>query len=742
MMRETMYFNADFKFIKKVSHICREVALCREARSGNRVYRRERGITVVRLFCASFIGRDVRATKLTRAVLEAETEATARRISQEVVEIPTQILDAIVEFVKNLKPIKAEGYIKIPPNKSTFKAGSTTALELVDQIRRPETREKLRGEERKAALARVKELDVELDTTQSDLRLATRRLARTANQTEQDATCFIGIFDAIIARAPRFMFPKLRAERRAGFVRRNRRLRTAEILQKAADQADRGVRKERDRIIASLREIEKIYPPLDEMYRTLLREMPDKEPKARLITISTHCGKTRGITIHEEMNSWSCVNMTTLTIPFLKAQAASGPSLRDRPVHISRKTGDEPLFAYSVDYSKATDPISVTTAKRILKAMAIRNSFPSWFQDSVDKFFRPHDVEYVVGGESKTVRSNCGCLMGQGPGWAVLSVINMFCGVFAGGAGTFRIMGDDLIGLFTEAEIKRFRQIVKLVGFVLNDSKTFKSLEYGVFCEKLLKVVKRGEYTHLVEVATERLGEFTATKVDGTRGLGVLEQLESLPLISQTARRRRDRVLTRLTRDLPSGPLKFGGSGKGTLDRDGFFCFLRHGRTKTASQRRLVGLKEMTRLLDEVPVGDGTVSEKDLTRKIHAFCHLSHLDVMGKKCTDLSLSQKEFRGQFRKARGSAKAALDRIREKPRRHLDTTPKKVSRAKRYLRYGNYARAARALFREERRFDASTFDHLVASTSFEIKQLSSYKIPANNPKRDPLDRVNERR
>jgi hypothetical protein len=675
------------------------------------------------MFEASAIGRDRLVTRPSEVALEKEGLETLKRIS-DTVQIEPEYLQGLLKFVRSLKTIKSEGQIRIPPNKATLKRGSTTALELNGQIKRTKAGYHLSSEERERL---HDEAEMQSRGTKRLKYERNRRRRRVELLTENKQNCnfLAGITSRILQAAPSFLFRNLRRRRWESYEFAQREIRMADAKYRDAERALRCWNQEISRKLQRAEEPSREVFPLDEMFKILISEHVPSTPKARLETIVTSNGKMRGITIHDELNSWSCINMTSLTIPFLKKQTESKRALTNKPVRIRRKDNGEKFYAYSVDYSKATDPISVETARAILFELSDHNEFPGWFRKSVDYFFRPHDILYKKGGQEYQKRVNCGCLMGQGPGWAVLSIINMFCGFIAAGRGTFQIMGDDLIGLFTAKEIDVFNRILVKVGLQINRTKTFISESYGVFCEKMVKITRRNGFCCLDEVTTDRISEYTAMKVDGAKGIGVLESVMKLRLSSATARARRRRVVDRMCKNTLPGPLRLGGGGVGRVNASTFKQFITRGATRGGKSLRVPGLKQVQELAQPF-VGKGNdISEEEFVVKTRMLCHLNHLGICGVKSYDLSLTKKKYMCQFKKLPGSPLAILEKaMSEDNRYHLDFS--RIKNVRNYIRRGNFHRACRELQRRETSYPAEVMSHIINKIEFkENLQLPSYKF-----------------
>jgi hypothetical protein len=725
--------------IKAMGFRTRKLALLGKSVENSAIFYRPRGVGVRKLHTASSIGRDVtHKSTLTSYDLSQEREATAKRISEDVQEIRPEIMKMIKEFINDkLRKYSSQGRVKIPPAKATFVGGKATTATLIAPLIDKHFHMEVATRERKEE---VKGLIRENESQKASLMKQAGRVLDRISQRAEDLpapSC-----STVVKRWIEKVTGPGKGPSKADLLRekkaKRKRQRTQMYVEKRFDEvghfqtAIKEIDRENERLAEEIRDktgarfsIEESFGRLIDEEYSMSQQTGPKVPKARLTVITTHCAKTRGITIHEPLNSWACVNMTTLTNGFLRRQVESQPSLAGDKIIIEREDNGEEFFAYSVDYSKATDPISVTTAREILFTVGAKCGFPEWYNKSVDMFFRPHEISYQKEGRDgkttvETLESRCGCLMGQGPGWTVLSILNMFCGSLAAGRDTFRIMGDDLIGLFTKSEISTFERVVELVKLVLNRKKSFQSKEYGVFCEKLLKISRRHGKVFLEEVPTDRIGEFTATKLDGTTGLGVLDRLQGLRAYTKTGRERKKRVLARTTKGLPKGSLTTGGSGFGKTSRSAFVNFLRRGPTQTNVRLKLPGFKEIKEHLPEGrEKGPKTVPKKDLMVRLRSFCHSSHLLEAGAKRPRNSFGLKEFKRQFRKGANPMRTLKEVVTDGTCLHLNLSKKAVRDAKFFIARGAFRHAAKAL-RREQYYDEGTFEKMMDCADFKLKRL----------------------
>jgi hypothetical protein len=120
---------------------------------------------------------------------------------------------------------------------------------------------------------------------------------------------------------------------------------------------------------------------------------------------------------------------------------------------------------FSGDLKKATD----TFCHAYLKF------FCNWF--SLD-----HDLVYsnfMVEG----VPTKRGAFMGLPLSWTILDLTHYLICRVVDPSMRFRIKGDDILAYWSVEQIKRWKFFCRMVGFVVNDKKSFNSRDAGTFCE-------------------------------------------------------------------------------------------------------------------------------------------------------------------------------------------------------------------------------------------------------------------
>jgi hypothetical protein len=323
--------------------------------------------------------------------------------------------------------------------------------------------------------------------------------------------------------------------------------------------------------------------------------------KAKLLPIIGHDGKIRIASIHSAPVVWAARAMTSFLMPLLKDISITRDILRDREITLTGY-GQEPKILYSADLSKATDPISVELSRYVLNETTKLIEPPEWWEDALDGTINSHIMSCPDGSQFTSV---CGALMGLGPGWFVLCILNAFCAWRAGaGRKSLAICGDDLIGLWTREQADRYEANLELLGLKANTSKSFRSEHSGVFCERYVRKLSP-------DVARSqkclRLGEAVAAKARAGGGaLGVIDTLkfstkgEKLRRVAQIAA---DKLGLRNTQ-IP-GPLAEGGSGFGRVDMSTVLSYFLFGPVSLTvdTSKKETKMKQIRSELRHTPLG-------------------------------------------------------------------------------------------------------------------------------------------
>jgi len=235
-------------------------------------------------------------------------------------------------------------------------------------------------------------------------------------------------------------------------------------------------------------------------------------------------GKIRVPTMHTSEVVWAARTLNQYLLPFVKNWSISRDIIRNTAITLENRNCSGKLHLFSADFKKSTDPISLDTAKYVLEHLTKGFSKPSWFDKVVSLVFAPHELSVKGGSGDMSKPVTCGALMGLGPSWTILSILNAFCAKHTD-IRSFKTCGDDLIGLWTEEEIKIYKENVTKIKLLLNDTKCFKSRNYGVFCERFVKRIGR----KAIVTESIRLSQATGMRsIDKKKGVLVSDDLYKL----------------------------------------------------------------------------------------------------------------------------------------------------------------------------------------------------------------------
>jgi hypothetical protein len=274
--------------------------------------------------------------------------------------------------------------------------------------------------------------------------------------------------------------------------------------------------------------------------------------------------------------------------------------LKNEPVDL-RWRGSGDIVAYSADLSAATDHIGNDLAHDGLESALDAVGAPRWLRAISHHITSSIRVQYEVpvpGGEPDEVvlaeaPVTCGALMGLGPGWTTLSLLNRFAAISAGAQrASFAVCGDDLVAIWPRTVCDRYEANLEALGLVVNRAKSFRG-EGAVFCEQfgLRSPTRDGWRLRLRERVCLSEASAVTTRVAGVsveRGLACVDRLRE---VADGARRasRPVRALARLTakrlafhsRKLVAGSLAEGGSGQGAATAQTVRIFAMAGAAPT-----------------------------------------------------------------------------------------------------------------------------------------------------------------
>jgi len=449
---------------------------------------------------------------------------------------------------------------------------------------------------------------------------------------------------------------------------------------------------------------QKYTKPGMEMYFAEALRLVNDESDARILPIVQPDGKIRIASIHSTVEAWIARSISAVCFPHLKDISISRTMLRNERVRLFNPT-KEKKFVYSADLSKSTDPIGVDTARFVLKELGKWIHVPEWYYPAIDGVLKTHRLHY----KDRVEETRCGALMGQGPGWAVLTILNSFAAWVAGAPkGSYKTCGDDLTALWGDQVIDGYEQAISNIGLKANKSKSFRHPSRGVFCEQLMK--RDGPNTAYGQPLL-RIGEATGSRALAKgKGRVVTDQLTRmkstrdlvvLPVVANAAHRAG--LKGTINSSVP-GSLQEGGGGRGIADRRTFRNFLCNGPIRLFLSENTSTMKALRARLESMSshtATEGTVDLDEVLVEAMTRSERAHRELslrQGSKPGYAAL--KVLKCQLR----HGEATPDRY--SPITHLDEyaiqkrlDPAVVKRCKHLLRRRKYGAAIRALRRAKR-------------------------------------------
>jgi hypothetical protein len=280
-------------------------------------------------------------------------------------------------------------------------------------------------------------------------------------------------------------------------------------------------------------------------------------PPMKLTTIPSTGGRIRIATIHSAAEVTLARSITQKWLPYLKGIAMTRDALRGKQIKI--KTVERDYRTFSADMSKATDHISHRLATFVAKQLNLHLD-SKVDNEHLERIFGPHTL---LDDETKTsTTTTCGIHMGLGPTWVVLCILNGFAAWKAGAKkDSYAICGDDLVGLWSDKIIKKYKKILNQMGIPINHDKSYIARR-GVFCERLVvpSIDQKG-VSKTLDVG--HLSELSAAPLRHTKGhnrVGVCLSIHKSD-ISNLGKRTQAKLMANAPRH--GGHLALGGTGRG-----------------------------------------------------------------------------------------------------------------------------------------------------------------------------------
>jgi len=468
--------------------------------------------------------------------------------------------------------------------------------------------------------------------------------------------------------------------------------------------------------------------------------------RCKVQVIEEFQGKLRSVTIHEAPLVQAARLLNGLCLPLLEKLHTSSAILNGEEVTLTATfPRGKKWYAYSADLSKATDVISRRTASSVLYSImkAIESpkvtsmygrrrespsaiTIPERIKHVIDWITGPQIIDSVNGSTEllgdAPLYTTAGALMGLGPSWTVLSILNKFAALTAGiSAKSFAVCGDDLVALGTIEQLDKYETNLLELGLVPNKEKSFRG-DYAVFCErfcttqevkvnqgKLVKVTLRSQQLlRISQAAGTRvlsLGERSALKalsqtdelLDAAEGKGIYP-LPSKPLARLARRTARSIAVGQ------GGRLSDGGGGRGNVSKTTFNMLVSEGVFKPSTSKKSSTVQDRIDQVLSIPaVSTGERAKRsDIIEEVTTLqSSLDQCRQIWKKTIDPKPKSVRKRFNARWNRAASRSPFDVLKQelRKRRFKDQTItredyKQVFKAvSPYLRVGNFKRAIKA-------------------------------------------------
>jgi len=314
-------------------------------------------------------------------------------------------------------------------------------------------------------------------------------------------------------------------------------------------------------------------PTIVEIFEEVLTDKAEHNNKIKLFPLITSEGKIRVPTMNSSEVVWAARTMQQCLLPIVKSIGFTRSILRNKRIHL--RSTQRNTFLYSADFSKSTDEIGIDTSKFVLSSIVKHlGKKPKWWDKATELILKEFEIE----GTDDVIK--CGALMGLGPSWTILCILNAFATRHVS-PKSVSICGDDLIGLWTREEIAKYEEHIEDLGLVLNKSKSYISPSAGVFCEKL---VERVNSNYASSISMIRLSQAAGSRaIDKRKGTLIVDVLNNIhkerDVVTKPIAKLCKRTVRKfcIDKDLIPGPYRLGGQGFGRINEKTFFSFLMYG---------------------------------------------------------------------------------------------------------------------------------------------------------------------
>nr|UUW20999.1 MAG: RNA-dependent RNA polymerase [Sanya narna-like virus 4] len=358
-----------------------------------------------------------------------------------------------------------------------------------------------------------------------------------------------------------------------------------------------------DSLIPGLAAIPSVGQPSSkrEIFQKVIRAVPGKL-ECRIAPIVHVEGNIGVATFQTSEVVWLARALSAFLIPHIKRLHVARDVLHNRRVRLQNT--DPSAVIYSADLSKSTDPISIALSRHVLNRVvdniAKNDQIPEYVRPAIRYCMGAHTIDQGESNYMDRRTITCGALMGLGPGWSVLCILNSFAAWRAGASKeSFNICGDDLVGLWTDDVQRGYERNLELLGLAINRQKTLIGRLHGVFCERL--VTRESLYTAVGE-PTVRMAEALGTRARAKqKGLVIQEFLSRLKNTHPVLRRHAWRLARQHSPSAAPGRLSQGGGGAVRSDAATVISYLLNGPTSLFASERVETITQIRQQLNALP---------------------------------------------------------------------------------------------------------------------------------------------
>jgi hypothetical protein len=224
-----------------------------------------------------------------------------------------------------------------------------------------------------------------------------------------------------------------------------------------------------------------------------LRRM-NPQPMCRMTVVGTGGWKNRAVSVSNAADTLIMSPYNTLLLRLLKRMRPAADALYGRDFtsmfnkSLKKKGMDHAHYHfYSSDLSQATDRIAHWAAFAAWEGVGKVLGLPPQVIAIGKRTLGEH---LIFLSDGTAFKNKQGILMGLPLVWPILNLLNMWCAEHnQDGRPIYVVHGDDLAGLWTDEQARRYELNLAKIGLKLNRQKTIRSEDGGVFCEQLVKLV-------------------------------------------------------------------------------------------------------------------------------------------------------------------------------------------------------------------------------------------------------------